>query len=91
MYKRQHSYWVNRVGYGNLVKQNSNFYVELECNKLDVSKINDAINKISSKYKIFSSVISDDGEYFENSNKNHIEVKYNDCLLYTSQSNTVII
>lgn len=74
----QHSYWVNRVGYGNLVKQNSNFYVELECNKLDVSKINDAINKISSKYKIFSSVISDDGEYFENSNKNHIEVKYND-------------
>lgn len=74
----QHSYWVNRVGYGNLVRQNSNFYIELECNKLDVSKINDAINKISSKYKIFRNVISDDGEYFENSNRNHVEVKYND-------------
>ncbi len=74
----QHSYWINRVGYGNFVRQNSNFYIELECNKLDVSKINDAINKISSKYKIFRNVISDDGEYFENSNKNYVEVKYND-------------
>lgn len=74
----QHSYWINRVGYGNLVRQNSNFYIEVECSKLDVSKINYAIGKISSRYKIFRNVISDDGEYFENSGKNHIEVKYND-------------
>ena len=74
----QHSYWINRVGYGNLVRQNSNFYIEVECSKLDVSKINYAIGKISSRYKIFRNVISEDGEYFENSGKNHIEVKYND-------------
>lgn len=74
----QHSYWLNRVGYGNLERQNSNFYIELECKNLDVIKIKSSLNKIINKYNIFKNTISDNGRYFESIPKSDIEIKYNE-------------
>ena len=74
----QHSYWLNRVGYGNLERQNSNFYIELECKNLDVIKIKSSFNKIINKYNIFKNTISDNGRYFESIPKPDIEIKYNE-------------
>lgn len=61
----QYSYWVSRIGYGNIVRQPSNFYIELECSNLDKFKLEQCVNKFIEKYPIFRAIVSEDGQRFK--------------------------
>lgn len=78
----QQAYWIGRGGYYNLSKVSTHCYFELDCNNIDILKLQNAWNKLIKYHGMMRAIILSNGTQMILKDVPKYEIKYNDLKDY---------
>ncbi|MDH5325118.1 MAG: amino acid adenylation domain-containing protein [Gammaproteobacteria bacterium] len=75
----QHAYWLGRDGFMEMGNVATHLYVELECENLDVQRLNLALNKMIARHDMLRAIVEKNGQQRILQHVEEYQISVNDC------------